>query len=53
MSKEVADLAGWDVVCQSDRVVRTKSDGGSELTRRELLDRARRRILERYASQAA
>ena len=43
--KEVADLASWDAVRHPDRVVRTKEDGGSGLTGTELLERARRRIL--------
>ena len=44
--KEVADLASWDAVRHPDRVVRTKDDGGSGLTGTELLERARRRILD-------
>ena len=44
--KEVADLASWDAVRHPDKVVRPKADGGSGLTGTELLDRARRRILE-------
>ena len=44
--KEVADLASWDAVRHPDRVVRTKEDGGSGLTGTELLERARRRILD-------
>ena len=44
--KEVADLASWDAVRHPDKVVRTKADGGSGLTGMELLERARRRILE-------
>ncbi len=43
--KEVADLASWDVVRHPDRVVRLKADGGSGLTGKELLRRARQRIL--------
>ena len=44
--KEVADLASWDAVRHPDRVVRAKSDGGTGLTGTELLERARRRILD-------
>ena len=44
--KEVADLSSWDAVRHPDRVVRGKSDGGSGLTGTELLERARRRILD-------
>ena len=44
--KEVADLASWDAVRHPDRVVRAKGDGGSGLTGTELLERARRRILD-------
>ena len=44
--KEVADLASWDVVRHPNRVVRAKEDGGSGLTGTELLERARRRILD-------
>ena len=44
--KEVADLASWDAVRHPDRVVRPKSDGGTGLTGTELLERARRRILD-------
>ena len=44
--KEVADLASWDAVRHPDRVVRTKADGGSGLTGVDLLERARRRILD-------
>ena len=44
--KEVADLASWDAVRHPDRVVRKKGDGGSGLNGTELLDRARRRILD-------
>ena len=44
--KEVADLASWDAVRHPDKVVRTKDDGGSGLTGTELLERARRRILD-------
>ena len=44
--KEVADLASWDAVRKPDQVVRTKEQGGSGLTGTELLERARRRILE-------
>ena len=46
MLKEVADLASWDAVRHPERVVRAKSDGGSSLAGAELLERARRRILE-------
>ena len=44
--KEVADLASWDAVRHPERVVRTKADGGSGLTGTQLLERARRRILD-------
>lgn len=44
--KEVADLAGWDAVRHPGRIVRAKEQGGSGLTGKELLDRARKRILE-------
>ena len=44
--KEVADLASWDAVRHPERVVRKKDDGGSGLSGAELLERARRRILE-------
>ena len=44
--KEVADLANWDAVRHPDRVVRQKADGGSGLTGTQLLERARRRILD-------
>ena len=44
--EEVADLASWDAVRHPDKVVRAKDDGGSGLTGTELLERARRRILE-------
>ena len=44
--KEVTDLASWDAVRHPDRVVRTTDDGGSGLTGTELLERARRRILD-------
>ena len=44
--KEVADLASWDAVRHPDRVVRTKANGGSGLTGTQLLERARRRILD-------
>ena len=44
--KEVADLASWDAVRHPERVVRKKEKGGSGLTGTELLERARRRILE-------
>ena len=42
--REVADIASWDVVSKPDTVVRAKADGGSGLTGRELLERARKRI---------
>jgi putative DNA methylase len=42
--KEVADLASWDAVRKPDQVVRPKP-AGSGLTGRELLERARQRIL--------
>ena len=44
--KEVADLASWDAVRHPDRVVRSKTEGGSGLTGTELLERARRRMLD-------
>ena len=44
--KEVADLAGWAAVRRPDSVVRPKTEGGSGLTGTELLERARRRILQ-------
>ena len=44
--KEVADLASWDAVRHPERVVRPKSDGGSGLTGTQLLEQARRRILD-------
>ena len=44
--REVADAASWDVVRHPDRVVRTAASGGSGLTGTELLERARRRILD-------
>ena len=44
--KEVADLASWDAVRHPERVIRARDDGGSGLTGAELLERARRRILE-------
>ena len=43
--KEVADLASWDAVRHPDRIVRKKSDGGTNLTGTQLLERARHRIL--------
>ena len=44
--REVADLASWDAVRHSDKIVRVKACGGSGLTGTELLERARRRILD-------
>ena len=44
--RQVADLASWDAVRHPERVVRAKTDGGSGFTGVELLERARRRILE-------
>lgn len=44
--KEVADLASWDAVRSPGKVVRTHEQGGSELTGAQLLERARRRILD-------
>ncbi len=44
--KEVADLASWDAVRDPYRIVRMKEDGGSSLTGAQLLERARRRILD-------
>ena len=46
LMKEVADLASWDAVRHPERVVRAKVDGGSGLTGTQLLERARRRILD-------
>ena len=43
--KEVADIASWDAVRNSEKVVRTRKEGGSGLTGIELLARARERIL--------
>jgi adenine-specific DNA methylase len=43
--KEVADLAAWEAVRNPDNVVRSKQQGGSGLTGRQLLERARARIL--------
>ena len=44
--KEVADLASWDAVRKPDAVVRPREKGGSGLTGRDLLQRARQRILD-------
>jgi adenine-specific DNA methylase len=44
--KEVADLASWDAVRKPDKIVRTKLEGGSGLTGKVLLERARKRILD-------
>ncbi len=44
--REVADLASWDAVRHPDRVVRSEEEGGSGLTGTQLLERARRRILD-------
>jgi putative DNA methylase len=44
--KEVADLASWGAIRKPDQVVRPREKGGSGLTGAELLERARRRILE-------
>jgi len=44
--KEVADLASWDAVRNPDQVVRLRSDGGSGLTGKQLLERARQCILD-------
>ena len=44
--KEVADVASWDTVRHPNKVVRPGAEGGSGLTGTELLERARRRILE-------
>ncbi len=43
--REVADLAQWVAVRYPDRVVRSEDEGGTGLTGRELLERARERIL--------
>ena len=44
--KEVAELASWKAVRHPEQVVRAKSDGGCGLTGTQLLERARRRILD-------
>jgi putative DNA methylase len=44
--REVADLASWDAVRKPDEVVRPPDKGGSGLTGRQLLERARKRILD-------
>ena len=44
--KEVADLASWDAVRHPTKVIRTNAAGGSGLTGTQLLERARRRILD-------
>ena len=44
--KEVADLSNWDAVRHPELVVRAKADGGSGFTGAQLLERARRRILD-------
>ena len=44
--KEVADLASWAAVRYPGKVVREKARGGTGLTGTELLERARRRILD-------
>jgi putative DNA methylase len=44
--KEVADLASWDAVRKPDQVVRPREKGGSGLNGRQLLERARQRILD-------
>ncbi len=44
--KEVADLASWDAVRKPDQVVRPREQGGSGLTGAQLLERARKRILD-------
>ena len=43
--KQVADLASWDAVRKPDQVVRPRDEGGSGFTGRQLLERARERIL--------
>src|SRR5205823_1634619 len=43
--KEVADLASWDAVRFPERVVRPRAQGGSGRIGRDLLERARQRIL--------
>lgn len=43
--REVADLASWDAVRKPEQVVRPKERGGSGLTGKDLLERARKRIL--------
>ena len=50
--KEVADLASWDAVRHPEKVVRSKEEGGSGLTGRVLLERARERVLESNDGQA-
>jgi putative DNA methylase len=44
--KEDADRAGWDAVRKPDQVVRPREKGGTGLTGRQLLERARQRILD-------
>ena len=44
--KEVADLASWDAVRHPNKVIRARADGGSGATGIQLLERARRRILD-------
>ena len=44
--REVADLASWNAVRHPEKVVRSKSEGGSGLTGTQLLERARQRILD-------
>ena len=43
--REVADLASWQAIKHPDKVVRDDGAGGSGLTGRQLLKRARERIL--------
>jgi adenine-specific DNA methylase len=43
--QEIADLASWDAISKPEKVVRSEAEGGSGLTGRELLTRARERIL--------
>ena len=44
--REVAELARWEAVRHPEKVVHSKSDGGSGLTGTQLLERARQRILD-------
>ncbi len=50
--REVADLASWDAVRKPDTVVRAREKGGSGRTGRDLLQRARERILRDNGGKA-